>query len=183
MRIKAKPKRGILPPLWMGKQEFIHLQKNQAPSCIVGTWEKCHNWTFFLLIPHNLYCWAWHCMVWDIPLVSESQLSRLCSLPNSHALHPACFKDAWEALDNHFIQEVVYAFLGRKLALSQSKPVQELRDMVSLCLSKQKIIIKKKQTDKILIFSIVPVLEPYQNTCGMSSICITDRRKRMNSEG
>lgn len=39
--------------------------------------------------PH-IYCWAWHDMMWNVPLVTWGQLSRLCPFPASCPPQPTC---------------------------------------------------------------------------------------------
>lgn len=47
------------------------------------------NISAFLLLSQSFYGWAWHPVVWGIPLASWGQLPQLCLLPASHP-PPAC---------------------------------------------------------------------------------------------
>lgn len=94
-------------------------------------------------------CWAWWHMVWNIPLVSQAQLSQLCCLPAPCA-PPGCslvgqceqHKRPWHCVSTAQQNESVsvssilfsaqiqnvapYKLLWRNLFLSQPKPVQHL---------------------------------------------------------
>ena len=92
----SKAKQGIHSLFSIGRQVFSHLQGSRVPSHATFIWEKeCHHSELphFLVLPPALYCWAWR-MVWIIPLVRRSQLSRLCPLPAACA-PPASLLVGW----------------------------------------------------------------------------------------
>lgn len=77
-----KAKQRIHSPLLIVRQMFSHLQVSRTPSHITVTWEdKCHNSEHPTSSFPGFQCWA-HNVVWDIPLVSQCQLSWLCPLPS-----------------------------------------------------------------------------------------------------
>lgn len=53
-------------------------------SPVTMTWEDKHHHSKHLPLSSSspiFICWAWHCMVWNTPWVSQGLLSLLCPLP------------------------------------------------------------------------------------------------------
>lgn len=60
-----------------------HFQEGRASACITLIWEdKCQNSISISSFFPQFCCWAQHCMMWNTPLVSLSQLAWL-HLPRS----------------------------------------------------------------------------------------------------
>lgn len=82
----SKAKLRIHSPLPVGRQVFHHLQESRAPSLLKVIWEdKYHPYecsTFCPSFPRFIH-WAWHHMVWNIPLISWGQHSWLRRLAAS----------------------------------------------------------------------------------------------------
>jgi len=83
----SKAKEGVHSLHPISRQVFSRLQESRAPSCAVVTSEDKHRHSEDPLLPSPpvLYCWAWRHTVWNIPLVSQGQLSQLCPLPGPGA--------------------------------------------------------------------------------------------------
>lgn len=81
-----KQKQGIHSPLPMGKWVFSHLQECRVSSHVTITWEDKRYHSHCVPLPpfsSRFIGWAWCHVAWNIPLISQGQLSWLCWPPAS----------------------------------------------------------------------------------------------------
>lgn len=86
-------KRGINLLLFISRHMSSHFLESGASVYLTVAWQDKylnHKHQLCLLLPLSFHCRAQYHMAWNIYLVNQGQLPRLCSLPNSQ-LQPTHF--------------------------------------------------------------------------------------------
>jgi len=152
---KAKQGTHSLP---ICRQVFNHLQESRAFIMQNGLleWQMPSLQMFPPSSSPSFVGWAWCRMVWNIPLVSWGQLSRLCPFPTTCAPSAHLLvgwgekqKRLWLLSNNSYISVLstfflywiqntaLYQLLGQKLTVSQPKPGQAPKSNSNILITKE----------------------------------------------